>query len=229
MKLTKKGAKQVTETLDRIASLMQENYETLGLDQDLAMKFAFSCDKMSDSIEKKADFDASNIGKEVGGPLEQIDSDEPWMNGHFTQQNFRDVREFAESGALSCPEAPKPTPGKQAALADLAKAKVRLRSAFVCSDNASLKDPVKKLAEALTEVEENLEEGKADKEKTAMVIDAVNKVIPHIASSTKESTSKVAKMINLATIVASEKDEDEEGEDIGLKKTAPHGFILDAE
>jgi hypothetical protein len=43
-----------------------------------------------------SDFDASSIGEEVGGPLEQ-DSDESWMRGEFTQEEFTGVQSVTAS------------------------------------------------------------------------------------------------------------------------------------
>ena len=51
------------------------------------------------SFARRAGFDASTIGDEVPGPLEQLDSDEPWMNNHFTQ-TFGELRDAQQAGEL---------------------------------------------------------------------------------------------------------------------------------
>lgn len=52
------------------------------------------------SFARRAGFDASTIGDEVPGPLEQLDSDEPWMGDHFTQQRFEELRGAQQAGEL---------------------------------------------------------------------------------------------------------------------------------
>lgn len=123
-RMTKQGARQVTETLDRIANLFQTEARTMGINPKIATDFALRCDLMSDHIEGQVGlrqasyeqgenetglsvepppvdgFDANNIGDETDGPLEMLDSDEPWMNGEFTQEKFQTLRELQQSGAL---------------------------------------------------------------------------------------------------------------------------------
>ena len=146
-KLTKKGAREVTATLDRIANLFQTEAATLGVDARIASDFAYRCDLLSDHLEKTAaadalgqdlnsnqEYDPSDIGREVAGPLEQLDSDEPWMKGQFTQQQFRDLHEMQQSGKMGPlnPEPAAPQPGKQAskqaALTRLAALEAELRA-----------------------------------------------------------------------------------------------------
>jgi hypothetical protein len=113
--LSKKSAREVTYTLDRVASLFQEEYRKLGIPEKVANDFAFRCDFLSDHIEKKAGlskealsgfdpvkeegFDPEEIGKEQSGPQEG-DSDESYMDSHFSQQENRELRENQESGNL---------------------------------------------------------------------------------------------------------------------------------
>jgi hypothetical protein len=52
------------------------------------------------AFARRAGFDASTIGEEVDGPLEQLDSDEPWMDDHFTQEKFEELRGAQQAGAL---------------------------------------------------------------------------------------------------------------------------------
>lgn len=125
-KLTRQGARNLTATLDRVATVIQNNPALLGVDQKIAMDFARRCDLLSDAIETTAvinfpkaaaidetglsveplpgneGFDANEIGDEVPGPLEIITPpDEPWMGGHFTQQKFVQLSEKQESGELA--------------------------------------------------------------------------------------------------------------------------------
>ena len=128
--MTKKGAREVTQTLDRIANLFQSEAELLGVPTKIATDFALRCDLLADHIErtasaneaalaKRADYykgknetglsvepppsdgvDANNIGDEVPGPLEMIDSHEPWMKGEFTQEELNALRILQQSGKL---------------------------------------------------------------------------------------------------------------------------------
>ena len=56
--------------------------------------------KKKASFARRAGFDASTIGEEVPGPLEQLDSDEPWMGDHFTQERFEELRGAQQAGEL---------------------------------------------------------------------------------------------------------------------------------
>lgn len=132
--ISKKGALSVSAALDEIATLFQTDFTDLGVPQKLAQDFARRCDMLSDHVEKRAGiervaltgddpvkekgFDPEEIGKEVAGPMEQVDKDESYMKGEFTQQENRELRTQVESGALGMkvnPEPKSPSPGKQAA------------------------------------------------------------------------------------------------------------------
>jgi hypothetical protein len=83
--------------LDKVANLVEK--KAGHVDRKLVASFFGACDKLADSMEalsKQADFDASSIGEEVGGPLEQ-DSDESWMRGEFTQEEFIGVQSVTAS------------------------------------------------------------------------------------------------------------------------------------
>ena len=64
--LTRRGALNVTSDLDRIANLFQHHHETLGIPQQYALKFAYHCDILSDTIEKHA-VALSKRAEEEGG------------------------------------------------------------------------------------------------------------------------------------------------------------------
>jgi len=137
--MTKKGAQAVTGDLDRIASLFQQDWETLGVPQHIANDFALRCDKLADYVEarsgikrealteydpvKEPGFNPEEIGEGKAGPLED-EPDEPFMKGEFSQQENRELRELEQSGNLpavqTAPAAPRP--GVQAAMVELAKA-----------------------------------------------------------------------------------------------------------
>lgn len=103
-KLTRKGARNLTASIDRIASTIQENAALLGIDPKIASDFAYRCDLISDAVETTAvtnfpkaaaEFPADDIGKEVPGPLVdgEVDKDSA---GHFTQNEFSELTEVAE-------------------------------------------------------------------------------------------------------------------------------------
>jgi len=144
-RLTKKGAAQVTTDLDRIANLIQAEYQTLGIPQPIAHDFAKRIDMVSDAIERQAGidrqaltsydpvnepteiggWDPEQIGEEVGGPLRQ-DGDEAFMKAEFTQQEKRELRERqtkSELGPTKVTTEPQaPTPGVQASFSGLVAA-----------------------------------------------------------------------------------------------------------
>ena len=55
------------------------------------------------SRRRRANFDAYEIGQPVPGPLETLDSDEPWMDDHFTQENFEQLQDAQMDGELGPP------------------------------------------------------------------------------------------------------------------------------
>ena len=102
-KLTRQGARNLTETIDRIASVVQDNSALLGIDPKIAKDFAYRCDLISDAVEstavanfpKGAEFDASDIGETEPGPIidGEVDHDSA---GHFTQKEFSELTDVAE-------------------------------------------------------------------------------------------------------------------------------------
>ena len=124
-KLTRRGARNLTATLDRIASAVQENPALLGIDPKIAKDFAYRCDLISDAVETTAvtnfpkaasDFPADSIGEEVPGPL--VDGEvEADAAGHFTQDEFSELTEVAEKLAKAASALSKITP-KTAAVKD---------------------------------------------------------------------------------------------------------------
>lgn len=103
-KLTRRGARNLTATIDRIASVVQDNPALLGIDSRIAKDFAYRCDLISDAIETTAisnypkaaaDFDADEIGEVEAGPLEdgEVEAD---AAGHFTQGEFSELAHLTE-------------------------------------------------------------------------------------------------------------------------------------
>lgn len=140
--LTKKGALSITKDMDRLASVIQNDWKALGLSKKFAHAIAYNLDKVSDDIWRTAGIDPKtaidgfdpfkesgynpeDVGKEVGGPLVQ-DSDESWMRGEFTQQEKRELSDKVESGAINSNSANSdpsaPHAGKQASAVNLLKA-----------------------------------------------------------------------------------------------------------
>lgn len=127
-RLTRQGARNLTAALDNIAQVVQHRAAMLGLDKRTATDFAYRCDLLSDAIERTASanfplsrqagekgnddegmsvehgeggFDPNLIGDEVPGPLEIIEPpNEPWMDGHFTQEKYHVLGELQEAGEL---------------------------------------------------------------------------------------------------------------------------------
>ena len=117
-RITKKGARNVTRTMERLANLLEAEHATLGIPKHIAEDAARRFDLLSDAIERKAgmdpqdirakqamdreaNFDASTIAELKSGPLEQLDSDEPYMSGEFTQQEKSELSKKQKAGELS--------------------------------------------------------------------------------------------------------------------------------
>ncbi len=177
-KLTRQGARNLTATLDRVATVIQNNPDLLGVDKKIAMDFARRCDLLSDAIETTAvinfpksaaidetglsveplpgdeGFDANEIGDEVPGPLEIITPpDEPWMGGHFTQEKYVQLSEKQESGELAAAAA------AGTKLAALLEARERSFSAASGLDNVVVKgysgftEQIRQMEELTTQIQ----------------------------------------------------------------------------
>lgn len=156
------GARRVTANLDNLATLFQSYGASLGVPAKVAADFAYRCDLLSDAIErhvgasKQARFNPAEIGEEVPGPLEMLDSDEPWMDGHFTQEKFVALADKQESGELAANAAAHKADPKLAALIQ--------KAAMLAADRAARAVLAKKAEEeAEEEVEVEAEEAPAEK------------------------------------------------------------------
>ena len=109
-RITKKGALSVTAHLDRLAVLMNQEWEALGIPQKIAKDMIHRCDLLSDRIEKRAGmvpqkvaqgewFNPAEIGELEGGALES-DADEDYTRDNFTQQEHHELKDRQESGDL---------------------------------------------------------------------------------------------------------------------------------
>lgn len=260
-KLTKKGAQAVTADLDRLANLFQTEHQALGIPQKIAMDFAYRADLLSDAIEKQAgidrtaaDADPEMIGKEQGGPLEAVDSDEPFMKGEFTQQENRELGDIVESGSMSnsntIEEPRNPQPGKQAmsyeALGRQASANDldSVGASVAAAAKASRRHAaaLTRLAAQVLNVKAQVLEGKASPEKVARTLRAAKIAFTQASAAEKdeseETQEKVAKLVALAHKVAADEEKKEEKKEESGKpwetkeepeaKKASHGYNLTA-
>ena len=104
-KLTRRGARNLTAAIDRIASAIQDNASVLGIDSKIAKDFAYRCDLVSDAVETTAVTNypksavaegiADEIGEEVPGPWVdgEVTKD---LAGQFTQKDFSQLTDVAE-------------------------------------------------------------------------------------------------------------------------------------
>ena len=52
--LSRRGARAVTQDLDKLATVFQSQHSVLGVPEEYALRFAYYCDVMSDAVEKHA-------------------------------------------------------------------------------------------------------------------------------------------------------------------------------
>lgn len=232
-KLSKKGAISVTSTLDRIASVIQEEFKTLGVPKKIADDFARRCDAISDRIEKmagmdrQAGFDAATIGIGKAGPLEK-DADESFMNGEFTQQENRELREDQESGKLgpNPVNGPQPpSPGKQASFARVGKQTVVNKLSSIGNDLTSaairmaeakqvkLAHVLTKLAQAVMTAQVGILNDTVTASQSDKIMEALGYVMPHLAAVNPQTLPQIQKMVAMALRVAEEEGEDKEEEE----------------
>jgi len=117
-KLTRRGARNVTATLDRIATLLQQSPGVLGIDPKIAMDFAHRCDLISDAVETTASinfpvtaadeegmslpndgWDADQIADKVPGPLKHEVDESDYMST-FNEEEYHELGDLQESGSL---------------------------------------------------------------------------------------------------------------------------------
>ena len=168
-KASKAGARRVTANLDALASLFQNHHASLGIPSKVAMDFAYRCDLLSDSIDRRKQagyFNPAEIGEEEPGPL-VFDENNPFMEGEFTQEEKRTLSEKQMAGELAANAA--------AHVADPKLASVIRKAAYSAAINALRL--AKKSEEASEEVaeEEPKAEEKAKAEKLARARRAAKK------------------------------------------------------
>lgn len=98
-KLTKKGALEVTASLERLANLFENEFEVLELPKRIAHDLALRLDMICDHLDRTAGFDPNEIAQKETGALEG-DSDEPYMSGNFTEIEHSELCDKQESGSM---------------------------------------------------------------------------------------------------------------------------------
>jgi hypothetical protein len=230
--MTKKGARSVTQTLDRVASLFQTEWVTLGVPERIASDFAYRCDLLSDRIErvagldrvaldgddpvKEPGFDPEGIGEEKNGPL-RGDGDESYMKGEFSQQENRELRERVQDGDLGMTPNPEPQPassGKQAAFERMGREAASGRLATACNKlqgaamrvvakDPKVAAPMFNLAQTVMGMQRDVLVGQASANKVARTLEALDLLLPHV----DQVSDRLAQMVALTARVAEEKDE----------------------
>lgn len=99
-KISRADARALTETIDRVASTLQDHHGLLGVPEKVALDFSYRCDIISDAVEKhatdkKAEAAVEELGAETTGPIFEEDSDAD-LKGQFTQKEFSELTEMAE-------------------------------------------------------------------------------------------------------------------------------------
>jgi len=255
-KLTKKGALQVSVALDRVAAVIQEEAAVLGLNPKVANDFAHRCDLLSDHVEKRAGverqalteydpvkesgFNPEEIGVEKSGPLEMIDSDEPYMNGEFTQQENRELRYDQQNGKLGPDRTtlePQNIPagkqafekmGRQAVIAKMNQMEGTLHTTALKLAGMGqniLAEGVTKLAQTIMDIQVGIANGSVTAGLSTQFLNALDRVVPHIAAVSPKTQSKVARMIDLAIHVAKDEDEKDDKKDDDKKDDNGKSFF----
>ncbi len=207
-KASKAGARRITANLDALASLFQNHHASLGIPSKVAMDFAYRCDLLSDSIDRRKQagyFDPSEIGKEVPGPL-MFDENNPFMEGEFTREEFRALDEKQLAGELAANAAKHVADPKLASAIKKAAYTVALealRTAKKSEDEA----PAKEAEEADKDAEDEAKKDEAA-QKTAMMAQLYNR-LRRQAKKSEEAPAKEA-----------DEDEGETAEDEEPAKTA---------
>lgn len=200
----------MTANIDALASLVQHHYASLGLPKVAAIDFATRCDMLSDFLDQRRTagyFDPSEIAVEVPGP-EAFDSNNPFMEGHFTQERFRALDEKQMSGELAANAAKHVADPKLAKLVHAAAYKAAMQSF------SSLKS-AKKAEEGddgeETEEVEAADDEDAKAEKTAMMAELYNRIKRE--TKTAKPTPKAAKKAEEEDEAVEEEESEEEAKE----------------
>jgi hypothetical protein len=172
-----------------------------------ARKLGLSGDDVFD--EGTLGFDPEVIGEEVAGPAEK-ESDESYMNGHFTQQWNRELREKQETGEISdgkgSPEPQAPAAGVQASQtgAKLASLFQGINAAAVrCASSqdkgvALLGKYLASTGMNVLQFQARVLEGTESPARVAALMVAADHVMPHLAGEVApEAAEKLARMTNI--------------------------------
>jgi len=91
--------------MERIAEVVQREFAVLGIPEKVAMDYAYRTDLLSDRIEKVAADNAASIAPDEIGEIkpgpEEMESDESYMKGQFTQVDNEELSRKQESGRLA--------------------------------------------------------------------------------------------------------------------------------
>ncbi len=234
--LDKKAALGAGNLYDRTADMTMALAKAGHLKPEIARKFAYQCDLLSDHFAKAAGIDITKmaasrkqaldgddvfnestlgfnpeeIGEETAGPNEQ-ETDEAYMDDHFSQQENRELRETVEDNDLG-PDKTKderqtPKPGVQAALAQgqkLAALYLDINQAATrcaASKDAGVQALGTKLASAGLDVlqfQTRLLEGSENGDRLTALTKAAAHVMPHLANDVPPAAAeKLARMVGI--------------------------------
>ena len=169
-------------------------------------------------------FDPELIGEETSGPLEG-DADESYMKGNFGQEEKRELRYDVEGDKLGpdrTTEDQKPlqpgrqagfvTMGKQAAVNQLSKTEGLLHSAalrFAQAGNTKVAQDLTMLAKSVMDAQIGILTGTRTASNVSKLMEALNHILPHVATVNPNVANAVTKMASLALKVAKKAEEDE--------------------
>lgn len=115
--LTRRGALTVTTDLDKIAGTVQNHHAVLGIPEEYALRFAFYCDVMSDTIEKHAIRMSADEGKDESEDDEAAKKEAAAKSEEDEEKpEAEEVKKEAKSKSKKSeeePEAPKAAKGKK--------------------------------------------------------------------------------------------------------------------
>jgi hypothetical protein len=196
-------------------------------------------DETGDSVEPapgNQGFDANDIADETSGPLEILPpADEPWMNGHFTQARFQQLRDKQTTGQIGFKvSASVARIQRLASIIALAQATDRLRAVGVKLASTDAKALVASIGKQVTALDAFFN---SEKLASANVLAlgslelTVDEQVTHLASVAKGklAASEVSALVDFGsqTVLAGLKAaEDEEHEEEGDKEAGevPEAF-----
>lgn len=193
--LTKKGALEITSELNKVANMMQRDFQTLGIPQSVAVDYAYRTDLLADYIEKS-----------VGIDPQCTSHAQNYLNSDDISILVVDESDFANQDVL-----------QQITAAEKAIRTATLKVARF--GRRSMVANLTRLASVMMRLQADVVAGYGNVAKIAEVLEVVEKTMSHIETidgiENEQESKKIARLINVAIKLARKAEDDALLDEVG--------------